>query len=528
MNDTPENNDSIKESFDTSGMTRTEQKTAAYLNQGADMGASSARSGADMLRNALLGKNFKAPDLSLYQNESDYYQQILNGFLNIRQDRDSIYKEIEQFRNYYFVTLALDVICDDVLTDSNTGSVIDVSSDIPELDKELKRFMEEFDVVNLIEDILPEMLLYGEYALGTTVESGKGIIEIVDSVTPSDFVALYDSQLPRAFWIRDADSFKVAPVRDFAHFCINSRKLRVDSAQRAPKDLKMRSPFYRIGRSVIWSGIDKLKELMLLEKVSAANSVSSLTRPNIIGLSLPNSTAPNELVDITKRYENMLNANSRQQTSAGMQGANPMDKLSGMIQDSSRVKVVPIFSDKGQLDKVDLNQGDKSMDLLPLIRDYREVAATALGIPSELLFGEVGNRRAALKQYARYSRKITTIQRAITRGLQQLCLNHLVNKFQDTRIRLSDVKVDMRSNLSVDELSNLEGIELQLSSINELHRLAQEMYTSDLNMKHRINGEAFANYVKSALGDVGFRYDFIYAEGVKEPEEPNDDDDSGY
>ena len=166
--------------------------------------------------------------------------------------------------------------------------------------------------------------------------------------------------------------------------------------------------------------------------------------------------------------------------------------------------------------KLDLSSPNAKLDVLPNITDSREVAAQSVGIPPELLFGEVGNRRAALKQYARYSRRVKSIQRALVSGLKQLALNHLAHKTMKDDISLDEILVDMRSNINIDELDNLEGTELVISSITELNNLVELIHESPLDLKEYIDKEEYVKHIKSTLKSIGFKaYNIIKTDSIK-------------
>lgn len=461
----------------------------------------------DIIKKLLLGTQYVAPNLSQYKSDFQYYNELIIKSLSISKDRQSHFEDLEELGTNYLVQLVIDIITDDVLTESDTGIVLDIQSDNPTYKKELDTFFKKFQIPDLIEDITPELLLYGEYGLKINTEPGVGIVDIRDELTPGSLLCLYESRMPAVFWIRNDREFKPAPIKDYCHFTINSRKIRLDTTyrpsehssdrkkKRSRREGSIKSPIFRVGRSIIWGGIDKIKNLELIEKLATANLVSTLTSQNLVGVGVPSSQNVNELTEICRKYETMLNQSS---TSLHSKDRKFTEEL---IRNSTKIKVIPVFSEKGQLDRMDVNN-DRKLDLLNQVKDDREAFLISVGVPVDLVINEVGNRRSALKQYARYSRKVKSVQRALIYGLKQISLNHLVHKFEDPEISSSDFNITMNNNINVDELDNLEGIELAIQGIKDVKNLVDDFSSEEDYVEH-LDKSVLIKYARESLKTVG-------------------------
>jgi len=113
--------------------------------------------------------------------------------------------EFERIRQYYMVQAILNALIDDSLTpDAVTGEVLQVVSQNQDLHTELKAFQKSHDLDQLINDIIMDLVSYGEYSVRLKIEEGRGITEIIDDVDQSRIVAFYREGFPYRF-IRQTD-----------------------------------------------------------------------------------------------------------------------------------------------------------------------------------------------------------------------------------------------------------------------------------------------------------------------------------
>lgn len=471
----------------------------------------------DKVKQVLLGLNYQKVNLADYQNSSKL-SNLISSLFQIRETREAYFATLNQIRNFYFVQLVLDVLTDDVMIEDRfTGMVIDVS--VKTTNKNSKKYTEDlvslfsdFHISDTIQDILGDCLLYGEYSLKTNATHGTGITSIQDNVPAGDVIALYDGVSPKIFFRKDVVNGKSSLVpqnlSEYAHFCMNDRRIKIQDKIFEDNLEVFKSPIFRIGRSVFYSALDKILELMMLEKAATANTFAGLIQSNIVSVNMPSSMDVEDMIKITKKYESLLN-------NIKSFDFTDLNKIDTLISESLNIKVIPNFSEKGQLDKVNLADLQSKGDLIPQINDMRTTISQTLGIPPELLFGDGSqSRRSALKQYVRYSRKIKSIHYMIQGGLKQICLNHLANKYNDSEIAIDDIVIDLHSDTNVDEIDNLESVELIMSGLNAVINLFDTMSRSPAlggnsdeegNPAPIVDRDQFFKYIKSTLKSVGFR-----------------------
>lgn len=488
------------------------------------------------MKKFLLGLDYRHVNLVDYKQQ-EYYSNIVASLLSVKKERDDFYNSLTQIQNFYLVQLVIDVISDDSLTeDTLTGTMINVEvvdcENSKKYTEDLKQLFSDFSIPSMMEDIMEEFLLYGEYSLEMKVQKGVGITDILDTVLPGEIIALYESGFPKIFYKLDVDRYEAYPVSSFAHFCMDAKKIKVKLPRKFKNDSELSkvllSPMFRVGRSIFYSCLDKIKEIYMLEKALSASSFYNLTSGNIISISVPTSMQVNDMLEITQKYESLLNSSSM--TTFDI---NDINQVTRAIQESFKVKVIPSFSEKGGLEKIDvMNQNQSKQDLTNSLRDSRELVIQTLGIPVETIFGDGGSsRRSALKQYVRYAKKIKVIQRAIQRGLKQICMNHIAYKYDDANIKADSILINMYSDTNIDEIDNLEGIQLITQSLKDFLELLSSVKDStalDFAEKDFIDSEKFLDYFKTTLKSVGLRTtDMILSKSIKRKNSSDSGDNLG-
>lgn len=377
------------------------------------------------------------------------------------KDRSDYVEQFEEIKNMYLTDTLIGNICEDTLTpDISTGEILKVSSPNETYNNELVRLQEKFDLDNIVNEFVSDLLSYGEYALRLEVEDGKGVKQIIDDVDQTKLIGLYKEGYPEKFLILSDDDSKINIMKphQYAHFILSSRKIKFNLdnlIDKYSKDEKLNNMIReiprqaRIGRPLLYGVISKIKELDLLEKLVPALKLADITSGSIVSVEVPPTTDPKTAFDIARDYENLFNSKVSKDSS-GMLGA--VDILA----QAGRMKVIPSFSNKGNLQAVDVKGNSTVNDIMNSIKDIRDVICTSIGYPSELLYGGA-SKSEVLKKYARYLRKVKSIQKAIANGIVQISLAHLKNIPSTKDVSVKDIKVDFLNEIvNIDELEKLE------------------------------------------------------------------------
>jgi len=487
-------------------------------------------------RDHLLGNDYQKVNLHDFKRR-EYLSSIVGSLLSVNMEREAYYAKLEQLRSFYLTQLCIDVVSDDAFTeDVLKGTLIDVivnkKDSINNLlyTNELNQLLKKFSLPSLIEDILEDLLLFGEYCLEMTVEKGIGITGLLDSVPTNSIIALYDSNVPKIFYKKSGLGYEPKSVHCYAHFCIDARKVRVELPKDAANrmDLPLKSPIIRVGRSLFYGALEKIQELYMLEKAASANTFYGLTAGNIVSVGLPPTMSTDDMFKVTQRYESLLNDSKL--TSFDVKDSR---QILNAITRALSIKVIPSFSDKGALEKVDVFSNNTIKEgLLPTINDYRNSVVQTIGIPPELVFGEgsitQGSRRSSLKQFIRYSKKVKSVQRAVKQGIIQICLNHLAAKYGDPELAAEDIYINMYADTNVDQIENLESVQLVIQGIKDLTDLLtaiKEAPVLGLEDIDFIDTGKFLEYLGAVFNTAGFRAaDMIKTTLTKSPKPKKDED----
>lgn len=481
------------------------------------------------------------------------YAAVYTKVTNVRLD---MLKEIEKMRFFYLVDVLLSQMTEDALApELGTGDVLTVSSEKPDQQKEIELLNERFNFDQLATNICPDLLAGGEYIIATevkpvrsikdktleepeeSIEKSKnrlteklhsknrkkitketvkeqkddadgidtGLIALHDIVEQGTVVALSKDGVVESYLIKATDSKvdKREPA-DFIRFALDSQRIRVDLVnefsfdRKSVKDIFKDIPrFVRVGKSCIWPVLGKIKELQLLETLVPATKINKLTTGSLVGVQVPPGYSIENALEAAKKVENTINKK------VGIDEKLGEINIENILSAAGKTKVVPLFGEKGQLEKIDF-RSDEPDELLSSIGDLRRLISSSIGVPYELIFGgEDGSKGEILKRYARYLRKLKSIQRAIQDGIKQIVFIHLANK--DIEFEPEDISIEFKNKLvEIDNLDRLEFTDTTLSMVNNVKQFVFELIETDSPLKEAVNLKVFVEWMNDQLSTVGF------------------------
>jgi hypothetical protein len=420
-----------------------------------------------------LSEGMKSVDFKKYGNDPKLNSILQTLFTNVGKTRKEFLEQIKTVENFYLVETIINSIIDEAITpDISSGDIFNIRSENQKINDILEEFQVNFDLDSIVQDFLPEMLLrYGEYYLRPVVEKGKGIVEIFDDVDPNEMISLYKSGFPYQFLritspetdTEGRSRMYVTPPYHYAHFILNGRKLRTKVDARfvrdLPENIKSIPNHVRIGRPLLYGVISKIRELEVLEKLVPGTRLASITNGSIVGVEVPPATDPKSAFDIAKRYEELFNLKTAINAETGDMSAADILNVAG------RIKVIPTFGGKGNINPVDSGATNSVVDLQQSVVDTREVICSSIGFPSGLIYNGM-SRGEMLKQNARYLKKIKSIQDSIIKGITQLCLIHITNLDETIEVSHQDIIVEFNNeSVNLDELEKLEYLDARISFI---------------------------------------------------------------
>jgi hypothetical protein len=461
-------------------------------------------------------------DLNILQAYTQIYSKATGSMYKIIQ-------EVDQIRSFYLVDVILGQLTEDALTpEIGTDEILKIKYPKDKgIEEKLQKLEKDLNLDQLLLDITPDLLAYGEYVLrvdyGKILEmkdelgtknktykkqEGNGVIALRDIVEQGKVVSLTQEAENKGYLYMDEEGKIIkTPASTFIKFTLNGQRVRVRIEDQAPftksKSDKVRSilatlPRYvRIGKSQIHPFISKFKELELLEKLIPATKISKLSNVNLVGMQVPGKYNIEQGLEAAKRVEGIIN------NKVGIDKKLGEITVESVLSIAGRSKVVPLFGDKGALDKMDF-KSDEPDDLLGSANDVRALILDSVGIPFELLYKSDGESKGELlKRYARYLRKLKNIQRSLIDGVKQLCAFHMesldIDKYDE-----DDLEVEFLNKLiEIDNLDKLEHADVTVSLLGNVKDFFGTLTEEDSPFKEAVDLNEVADYINRNLRTIG-------------------------
>lgn len=438
----------------------------------------------------------------------------LSGILNQQLQttslmRESYFRELALYRNNYVVNAVYDIISNDIIQDNTSSEALTVYCPTDEeVEKELRKLFNKLGIVEVLQAILPDLLHYGSYTLRPIVVKKKGVVGLSDDYYPNQVIAITDSKSdPLMYfiannlnpledsrkangtisdmtylgtatnqWRKKSKLYEYKDISELLYFSIDlgyqklllpesdiqSIRSKVPSALEVllPRSLKVRTP-----NSFVYPALDKLQEVLALDKYIVYRHLGDILTPNLVGVPLPNTTDVNQAHEIVQRYSDIINGNIDR-------ASNILD-MNATLQDLAKVQLIPIIGDRATPEAIQFGRqvGESTSNM----ETYQEVLSrflTTIGIPPEY-FNNEKESKENLKTAIRYAKKIKRIAKNLIRPLEHLALLHISEKFPDKNITADQIRIQLRNNQNVDELQNLETQDLVISSIDNMRNLIE-------------------------------------------------------
>lgn len=475
----------------------------------------------------------------------DYYSVIAYSsiYSKVSQQMASIVKAVDEISSFYLVDVIISQLSDDSLSPKISSSEIfsySVSNN-EVAQKELERMSRNLGLDQLIENITPELLKYGEYVLRTEIDSGvealdmsgkvksktkkrsrsMGVTELYDDVEQGSVVSLTQNGVVEGYLQTNplSGAIEKKQFADFVKFTLGGQRVRVDTKNLIPSSSLTDKKFYkmykslprfiRIGKSIIYTYIEKLKELELLEKMAPALKLDAISRGNLVGMNLPDRYNLEDAKKASTHFEETLNKKiSIDPTSSDISIAN-------IITTAGKTRIIPLFGEKGSLQNLDYKD-DSSNELSSESEDLRKLILSSIGVPSELIYGSDGDSKGeVLKRNEKYVRFLRKIQKSISNGLRDLAFIHLTNK--NIKYNKEDVLIKFNKNLvGIENLDQIERDEATVSGLSSVLDFVTEL--KDAIGEDRVNLEPIARYMDENLSTIGLN-GMIKLDAIK-PDEP--------
>lgn len=458
--------------------------------------------------------------------------QFLNSSLsNVVQTRDRYFKELVEYRNNYIVNGIYDILSNDILNDTTSADSIIVSCEKDEqVELEIKKVFDKLGIVEIIQSILPDLLHYGVYPIRPIVVEGKGVIDLVDDLYPNQVIAITDTKNEPLFYyvnnqVQNIDEYsngqgynqtqsylssgrrkkygyQYKDITEIVYFSIDLTFSKLLLPEEETQHIKSKTPDFlskllprslkvRTSQSFIYPVLDKLKEVLALDKYTVYKSIGDVLTPKLVGIPLPQTYNVDQLADITQTYNDLINDNITKTQN--------LQNLEVTLQELASVKVIPIAGERSTPTMIDTgrNVGENNSNL-EAVADSLGRLLNSLGIPKELFDGSLESKEN-IKTAIRYAKKVKRISKNIVRTLKFIALLHVSSKFPDKNILISDIDIQLRNNLNLDELQNLETQDLVISSIENMKNLIEGLEDVVKDSDYEIDKNLIVENVRNIL-----------------------------
>ena len=226
-------------------------------------------------------------------------------------------------------------------------------------------------------------------------------------------------------------------------FVLDSQKVRVMVPDRE-RGAKKIPQYIRIGRSVIYPALNKLKSLQILNMAKIAKAVKRVLMPTIFSIGVPSNASPTEVNAAVAQYEKSIN-----NFALGMRQNQDLS-FAEVFQMAARIKMIPQFTDgKGQMQNLQVNQDNEADSIDKQEQGERADVALTLGFPIHYFVRnpdvQAQDKLTTLKAHSRYTRKGVSLQESVQEGVRDLIMLHFKHLKDAPTIDPRDIQVKFKS-----------------------------------------------------------------------------------
>lgn len=435
------------------------------------------------------------------------------------KERSELIQELKKLRAHDIVETILDVMIDDGLLSNSTRNIFKVKYKgetlKEEIEEEMNKFKRKFKLDEFLLDIIEEALTLGEYFTPIEFEKGKGITKILDNADTENMVGVYEGQEKQYFLKKKRNSVveKLEP-ESHIHFIMSFQKLKIEVKGFNLEDEEyISSKHIKVGKSIIFPIINKLKQAQVLELSNLAKELRDTLKPTIIQVAVPNDTLPQDVREIMETYENLF-----RNVFTSLKHSDDLS-FGDLLSIVTEIKALPSYGgeSKGQLtpqsdiiDRIDTKEREDTI---------RKAIALTVGIPYYYLSlsGEDGKSRLeALKTFSRYTRKLNNMQYCLIKGLKELFYIDL--KYKNYNVEIEDIEIEMREIMNVDILDSMEYLVALITAIQEIMNVLTSVSENE-NIAIKLNSDKLLEFLNNLLSQFPGANELLVSTKPKEETE---------
>lgn len=403
-------------------------------------------------------------------------------------DRRSYIAQADEMSRYYIVDTILETITEDVLNPDGNGGICEYVSDNETIKLELDLLTKRLNLENSVMEFCQNFINLGEFTLriekGEYEQDGEkvcGVIGLPDDLNQVGILSFYERGEPVNFLVFEESEYKLWPANECAHFVLGNRTMRIklDDAinpdyqidrDRIPPEMEAKLPDYvRVGKPFFHALTGKLRQLQVLEDICVALKLNQITQSKLFGVKVGAGMPPDQVQQLMRDFEEIANSQM------GVDIEDGQLTIAEMITMTGRYKALPDYADgKGGITNIDIRQDSNLDDILNKIENLRQIILSSCGIPYSLVFGsetsdggeKSGSQAGEIRRFGRYIRKLSKIQRSLSKGLKHIAAVHLAARGIDFTMDAFDVKWKYQM-IDVSGLEKMEFDHAKIGYISE-------------------------------------------------------------
>ena len=477
---------------------------------------------------SMLTHNFKNVDFVDQQLARDLNSKIVQYALS----RTAYYQTLAKYRRNWVIEAIYDTLSNDILLDNTSNDTIKIEINGREdLADEAVNLFQRLNIIEILNSILDDLIHYGSYSLRPIAYKNYGVVDLIDDYEPYQVIALTDSKnLPVMYFVSDdyltgqlnnnnvdnyfatyqttrKINYHYKSTSELLYFGLDLSFTKIYLDNDETDSLKQFSVFesllpktfkIKTSRSFIFNVLDKLQDILMMDKLNTIKSIGDTLSPTVLGIPLPDNYDSNQTIDVINKYDELLNSNIDNMSDF------TFADYSLMFKELSRIKVIPVVGERSAPAQLDTRQKNIQTD-----SENKDIALknllNSLGVPVEIFFGEE-DPKTVIKNNVRYAKKIKRIQKNICRTLSRLLMIHFENKFgvQSLKgITESDIKITLRNNTNIDEMEDLESQDLTVASLNSSIQVLESMSEYIDKSNYVIDYDSIVETFKDRLSNSG-------------------------
>jgi len=439
------------------------------------------------------------------------------ALLNTHENLKNLYNEINLLKDFYISKMMINRIIDDALNPTAENDdlfkveIINDDDTVNEMaTKEVNQLKKNMNLERLIIDISSDILAFGSHYLRLDVNTidtdfaVKGIINIHDDVDPTSIIPIWrDNEI---LYFNKIEKGKIIKKQNFeyVYFGFSNERIKVKT-----KLDDENSIYFRIGNGLLKPALQSIRTLYLLEGLVYVNLIKKVSKQPIIGVSVPESISADQAINIAKSYEKLINSNLN---NINIDFNNIKETLENILENTNKVKVIPDWGNKGQLQKQDLEIFSDLEDIFTKIEDLRNIIVKTCGFSPEILESSL-SRNESVQNNVRYSKKLKTFQTSLKNGLIHLFLIHLKNCGYDVSSR--NIKITFSNVLNIEDLEKIEYLSMVIETMGGIKDFIDDIADNAEEIGISVNKKSLIKFYNKSFKRLLDEDIFIFSEDDK-------------